>query len=86
MPTRKSALKRMRTDREKGLANKSVRAELKTHAAKLRKIIEKGQKEDAASLFTAYSSKLDKAAKRNIIHPNKAANQKSRFSKKIASL
>jgi len=63
MPTRKSALKRMRTDRKKGMANKSVRTELKTQAAKLRKIIEKGQKEEAASLFTAYSSKLDKAAK-----------------------
>ena len=35
MPTRKSALKRMRTDRKKGLANKSVRTELKTQAAKL---------------------------------------------------
>jgi len=86
MPTRKSALKRMRTDRKKGVANKAVRTELKTYAAKLRSLIEKGRKEEAAGCFTAYSSKLDKAAKRNIIHPNRADAQKSLFSKKIAAL
>ena len=86
MPTRKSALKRMRTDRSKGLANKAVRTELKTYGVKLRGLIENGRKEEAAGCLSAYASKLDKAAKRNIIHQNRADAQKSLFSKRIAAL
>lgn len=86
MPTRKSAMKRMGTDRKKGMANQAVRTELKTYAAKLRTVIENGGKEESDGLLSAYSSKLDKAAKKKIIHPNRAANQKSRFSKKVAAL
>ena len=35
-------------------------------------------------LVRAASSELDRAAKRNIIHPNAAARKKSRLAKKVA--
>ena len=43
-------------------------------------------KKKAEKAFSLVSSMIDKLAKRNIIHDNKAANLKSKLSKHIASL
>ena len=43
-------------------------------------------KKEAENLLTQVMGMLDKLAKRNIIHKKKAANLKSGFSKKVASL
>ena len=40
----------------------------------------------AIAASSAFSSVADKAAKRNLIHPNKAANLKSKTAKAIAGI
>ena len=45
-----------------------------------------GNKEEAVKSTSEFSSVVDKAAKRNLIHPNKASNLKSKTAKAIAAL
>ena len=43
-------------------------------------------KEEAAQLLPKVASMLDKLAKKNVIHPNKAANLKSSLTKHVNAL
>lgn len=44
------------------------------------------EQKDAQALYPAVASMIDKLAKRNIIHNNKAANLKSKLAKHVAAL
>src|SRR5258706_10116990 len=74
MPVIKSAQKKLRKDKIRTLRNDSVRDML--HDA-----IKKAKKQPLASNVVAETKLADKAAKRNIIHKNKAARIKSVLSK-----
>ena len=52
----------------------------------LKKIRNTSNKEEAGTLLPKVNSMLDKLAKRNIIHANKAANLKSSIMKHVNSL
>ncbi len=78
MANLKSSLKDIRRIAKSTVRNRGVRSRLKSLQKNLQTAIDGG--EDAASTkeaATAYISALDKAAKRNIIHPNKASRHKS---------
>ena len=85
MPSRKSALKHLRSDEKKRLRNARVKSTLKTLIGKFNLSIKQGDMEGARSLLTAISSALDKAAKRGIIHKRSADRKKSRLAKKLAA-
>ncbi len=51
-----------------------------------REAITAKNKEAAASAYIKVQKTLDRAARRNIIHPNKAARKKSRLLKSIAKI
>jgi len=72
MPISKSAKKSLRVSRTKYAHNVSLRKTLKE---KIKKVSEK--------TINVTFSLIDKAAKNNLIHPNKAARLKSRLAKKI---
>ncbi|MBP5984346.1 MAG: 30S ribosomal protein S20 [Fluviicola sp.] len=74
MANHKSAQKRIRTNDVKRLRNKYQHKTTRNAVRKLRGL--KDAKE-AAELLPAVTSMLDKLAKRNVIHKNKAANLKS---------
>ena len=74
MANHKSAQKRIRTNDVKRLRNKYQHKTTRNAVRKLRGL--KDGKE-AIELLPVVSSMLDKLAKRNIIHKNKAANLKS---------
>jgi small subunit ribosomal protein S20 len=78
----KSALKRLKTNKKKHEMNKAIKSTLFTLEKKLRTAIEAGD-EDVMTVYAAFTSKLDKAAKRNILHKNKIARKKSRLSQMI---
>ena len=61
-----------RTDR-----NRQVKSALKTLRSKLNKSVQEGDKGQAREYTALYFSALDKAAKRRIIHRNKANRPKS---------
>jgi small subunit ribosomal protein S20 len=83
MANLKSALKNIRSDETKRLRN---RLQHKTTRNALRDFQEIKTKKAATKALPSLISKIDKLAKRNIIHANKAANLKSKVTKHVASL
>ncbi len=78
----KSAVKRARQNVRRRGVNRSVKGELKTVEKKLRSLTAANTApEELKKQFASVSSNLDKAAKRGIIHPNKAARKKSRLAR-----
>ena len=78
MANHKSALKRIRSNEAKRLRNRYQHKSTRTLIKKLRLTTDKSV---VVELFKQVSSSLDKLAKKNIIHKNKAANQKSKLAK-----
>ncbi|MBI1183918.1 30S ribosomal protein S20 [bacterium] len=83
MAHHKSALKRIRQNQAKRLHNRYY---AKTTRNAIRKLRATTNREEAEKLLVEVSSMLDKLAKKNIIHKNKAANNKSSLAKYVNSL
>ncbi len=83
MANHKSALKRIRQNNKRRVANKYY---AKTTRNAVKKLRNTDKKEEAATMLTDVTSKLDKLAKMNIIHKKKASNLKSKLSKHVNSL
>jgi small subunit ribosomal protein S20 len=83
MANHKSALKRIRSNERKRLRN---RFQHKTARNAVRQLRATTDKKEADTLFPQVISMVDKLAKKNIIHANKAANLKSKLAKFVATL
>ncbi len=83
MANHKSALKRIRNSEVKRVRN---RYQHKTTRTAIKRLKELENKEEAAKMYSSVVSMIDKLAKKNIIHNNKAANLKSNLAKHVAAL
>jgi len=83
MANHKSALKRIRSNDVKRLRNKYQH---KTTRNAVRDLRAMEDKTEAEAKLGKVISMLDKLAKKNIIHKNKAANLKSQLTKKVSAL
>jgi small subunit ribosomal protein S20 len=83
MAHHKSALKRIRANAAKRLRN---RYQAKTARTFEKRVLNATDKTEATELRNKVFSMLDKLARKRVIHPNKAANHKSRISKYVTSL
>ncbi len=83
MANHKSAKKRIRSNEAKRTRNKYQHKTVRNAVRKLRAIKEK---KEATEMFPAVVAMLDKLAKRNVIHKNKAANLKSGLAVRINKL
>lgn len=83
MANHKSAVKRIRQSEKKKLHNKYYAKSARTAVRKLRAMTEK---EEAEKLMPTVSAMLDRLAKKNIIHKNKAGNLKSKLTLHVNSL
>ena len=83
MANHKSALKRIRSNETRRIRNKYQH---KTTRNAIRELREMTVKADAEAKLKEIASMLDKIAKNNIIHNNKAANLKSKLTKFVAAL
>ncbi|KAB8151107.1 30S ribosomal protein S20 [Kordia sp. TARA_039_SRF] len=83
MANHKSALKRIRSNEAKRLRNKYQHKTARNAVRDLR--ISEDKKEAEGKLNTVISM-LDKLAKNNIIHKNKAANLKSQLTKHVSAM
>ncbi|MCI6491609.1 MAG: 30S ribosomal protein S20 [Prevotellaceae bacterium] len=83
MANHKSSEKRIRQDKKKTLHNKYYAKTARNAVRKLRAITDK---EEAVQMFPKVQKMLDKLAKNNIIHKNKAANIKSGLCAHIQNL
>ena len=82
----KSAVKRAKQAEVNRQRNRSVKSSVLTSRKKVLDAIASGNKEEAAKLFRAYTSTLDKAAKKGVIAKNNASRKKSRVATSIAKL
>ena len=83
MANHKSAIKRNRQSEKRRVHNKYYARTTRNAVKQLRNTDEKGE---ASELYPKVASMLDKLAKKNIIHQNKADNLKSSLSKHVNSL
>ena len=83
MANHKSALKRIRSNNKKRILN---RYQHKTTRNAIKKLRDLEKKKDAEKMFPSVISLIDKLAKKNIIHANKASNLKSKLAKHVAAL
>ncbi|MEX0997694.1 MAG: 30S ribosomal protein S20 [Flavobacteriaceae bacterium] len=83
MANHKSALKRIRSSEAKRVIN---RYQHKSTRTAIKKLKDTENKAEAEKLYPSVVSMIDKLAKKNIIHDNKAANLKSQLAKHVASL
>lgn len=84
MPITKSAKKRLRTSQARRARNRAGKSRIKTSEAHLNELLAAGQREQATAALTQCFSDLDTAAKKGIIHPNKADRKKSRLAARVA--
>ena len=85
MANTKSAKKQIRNSYRKWLSNRYVKGNMRSALQSVREAIAAGNMEEAAALMPNAARQLDKAARKNVIHPNKAARLKSRLMQQISS-
>ncbi len=83
MANHKSSIKRIRQTEKRRLHNRYY---AKTARNAVRKLRATTDKETAVKLLPEVSSMLDKLAKRNVIHKNKAGNLKSKLTRYVNKL
>lgn len=81
MPNNKQAEKRVRQNEKRRQANKVVRSSMRTA---IKQVLQAESPEQATEKLPTAMKQIDKAAKRNILHPNAASRQKSRLHRAIA--
>ena len=83
MANHKSSLKRIRQDKVKTAHNKYYAKTMRNAVRKLRATT---NREEAVALYPKVQKMLDKLAKMNVIHANKASNLKSSLSQHVNAL
>ncbi len=83
MANHKSALKRIRSNEAKRLIN---RYQHKTTRGAIKKLRDMESAKEAKEFLPEVVSMIDKLAKKNVIHDNKASNLKSKLAKHVAAL
>lgn len=83
MAHHKSALKRIRQNEKKKVSNKFY---AKTTRNAIKALRNASDKEEAEKLYPGVVAMIDKLAKRNIIHKNKASNLKSKLAVSVNAL
>ncbi len=78
-----SAKKRIRQSEERRVENKY---HARTTRNAVRKLRSTSDKAEAAEMYPKVAAMLDKLAKNNVIHKNKASNLKSKLAKHVNSL
>lgn len=83
MPNIKSAIKRTKVIEKKTLRNNMIKSSYKTAVKKFEQAIEAGNVEEATTLFTEATKKIDQACTKGVIVKNTAARKKSNLAKKL---
>ena len=86
MAYHKSALKRARQNENRRLRNKSVKTNVKNIVKEVRLAVSETSKEAASEKLRMAKSKIDKAARKKVIHKKTASRKISRLSKLINSV
>jgi small subunit ribosomal protein S20 len=85
MANTKSALKRVRQTKRRTERNRAAKSRIKTLRRKVDEVARDGKADEVKAALSEFSSAVDKAAKRGVIHSNKAANLKSKAAHRVAA-
>ena len=83
MPRRRTSLKSNRVNKRKHTRNLKVKGQLKKTVKKFQELLTKENTDEAKAFISKVFSQLDKAAKKNIIHPATANRRKSRLMRRL---
>ena len=79
MPSERSA----RVTQRRFVRNRSVKRSLRTIRTRAQRTLNSGNAEEAQQVVSGTISAIDVAARKGVIHPNKAARTKSRLVRKL---
>jgi len=85
MPLIKSAIKKAKQDTKKTERNRHFKTKMQTMYKNIQKFVAAWEVEKATNFISEAYSDIDKAAKKNLIHKNNAANKKSLLAKLVWS-
>lgn len=85
MPQRRSGIKELRKNKRNHLHNLDIKTDLKKTVKSYKSALSKDNKAEAEAKLKEAHKKIDKAAKRNLLHKNTAARKKSQLSKSLLS-
>ena len=83
MPRTRTARKADRASKRKQARNRSIKSAVKTYVTRIEKLIYENELDKAQAMAITTMSTLDRAAQKNVLHPNTASRQKSRITKKL---
>lgn len=83
MPNIKSAMKRVKVIEKKTMRNNMVKSAYKTAIKKFEQAVESGNVDEAKTLFSEATKKIDQACSKGVIVKNTAARKKSKLAKKL---
>lgn len=83
MPITDSAKKALKQSKKKQKLNKRYKKRMKKNIREIEDQIEEGELEKAKDKLPQAYKAIDKAAKKNIIHENKADRKKSQLAQKV---
>ena len=83
MPNIKSAIKRVSVIEKKTLRNNMIKSGYKSAVKKFEQALESGNIEEAKTLFSQATKKIDQACSKGVIVKNTAARKKSNLAKKL---
>ena len=86
MPNIKSSAKRDQLAKARNAKNKTEKSALKTAVKKFDAAVVAGNKDEAVSTYKVAVKAVDKAAGKNLIHKNNAANKKSKMAHKLNAM
>ena len=86
MPNIKSSAKRDQLAKARNAKNKAAKSALKTAVKKFDAAVAEGNKEAAVSTYKVAVKAVDKAAVKNLIHKNNAANKKSKMTLQLNAM
>ena len=86
MPNIKSAIKRVSVIEKKTLRNNMIKSGYRTAIKKFETAVANKNVEEATTLFTEATKKIDQACTKGVIVKNNAARKKSRLAKKLNAI
>lgn len=86
MPNIKSAMKRVKVIEKKTMRNNMIKSGYRTAVKKFEQALESGNVEEAKTLFSEATKKIDQACTKGVIKKNTAARKKSNLAKKINAI
>ena len=86
MPNIKSAIKRVNVIEKKTARNNMIKSGYKSAVKKFEQAVEAGNVEEATTLLSAATKKIDQACTKGVIVKNTAARKKSNMAKKLNAM